>query len=78
MKILIISILVVGLALSGCAGMTQTQQTTLSGGAIGAGAGAALGAIGGNAAMGAAIGGAVGIAGGYLYGKHKEAEANAY
>lgn len=78
MKFLVVSILVVGLALSGCAGMTDTQQRTLSGGAMGAGAGALFGAMGGNAAMGAAIGGAVGAGGGYLYGKHKEAEANAY
>jgi len=28
--------------------------------------------------MGAAIGGGVGLVGGYLYGKHKEAEKEAY
>lgn len=78
MKIMIVLIMVISLSLAGCAGMTQTQQRTLSGGAMGAGAGALFGAMAGNAGMGAAIGGAVGATGGFLYGKHKEAEANAY
>jgi hypothetical protein len=73
-KILMASVLVISLALGGCAGMTPTQQSTLSGGAMGAAGGAVIGAIGGNAALGAAVGGAAGLAGGYLYGKHKEAE----
>lgn len=77
-KMVVVSILVVSLALGGCAGMTPTQQTTLSGAAIGAGAGALFGAMAGNAGLGAAIGGAVGGTGGYLYGKHKEAEGDAY
>lgn len=56
--------------LAGCAGMNQTQQRTLSGGAMGAGAGAAIGAIsGGSAGTGAVVGGAVGALGGYLSGK---------
>jgi hypothetical protein len=67
------------LALStGCAGMSETQQRTLSGGAGGAAAGAVIGAIGGNAGLGAAIGGAAGVAGGFLYGKAKENEDRAY
>jgi osmotically inducible lipoprotein OsmB len=77
-NILTVSVLVVALAFFGCAGMTDTQQRTLSGGAIGAAGGAAIGAMAGNAGMGAAIGGAAGLAGGYLYDKHKEAEADAY
>jgi hypothetical protein len=53
----------------GCAGMSSTQQRTLSGGAIGAAGGAALSAIaGGNAAVGAGVGGAAGALGGYLMG----------
>jgi len=66
------------LSTSGCAGLTDTQQRTLTGGAGGAAAGAAIGAIAGNAGMGAAIGGAAGVVGGFLYGKHKESEAAAY
>ena len=70
-------ILAISLAVAGCAGMSDTQQRTLSGGAIGAGAGAVVGAISGNTALGAAVGAAGGAAGGYLYDryeKNKEAE----
>jgi hypothetical protein len=75
----VIAILVAGaLATSGCAGMSQTEQRTLTGGAGGAAAGAVIGAIAGNAGLGALIGGAVGTTGGFLYGKHKESEENAY
>jgi hypothetical protein len=55
------------LLLSGCAGMSRTEQRVLSGGAIGAASGAALGAItGGSPAVGAAIGGAAGAVGGLI------------
>jgi hypothetical protein len=59
--------------LLGCAGMSETQQRTLSGGAIGAGAGAGIAAIsGGNAWAGAAVGGAAGALTGYIIGEsHK-------
>jgi len=77
-KSLTIALLVGSLGLGGCAGMTQTEQRTLSGGALGAAGGAAIGAMAGNAGMGAAIGGLAGATGGYLYGKHKEAEESAY
>ncbi len=76
--ILTIPVLALALATGGCAGMSDTQQRTMSGAAIGAGGGAIIGAIAGNAGMGAGIGAAAGAAGGYVYGKHKEAEANAY
>ena len=66
------------LATAGCAGMTDTQQRTLTGGAAGAAGGAIIGAIAGDAALGAAIGGGVGLAGGWLYGKHKDSEQAAY
>jgi osmotically inducible lipoprotein OsmB len=57
----------------GCAGMSRTQQTTLSGGAIGATGGAVLGAVaGGNPAAGAAIGGAAGAGMGYIIGEHQQ------
>ena len=66
------------LTLGGCAGMSETQQRTVSGSLIGAGGGAIIGAIAGNAGMGAAIGAGVGATGGFLYGKHQEAEQDAY
>lgn len=79
MKRLIISLLTVCvISLAGCAGMTDTQQRTVTGGLGGAGAGALIGAIAGNAGMGAAIGAGVGTVGGFLFGKHKEAEQRAY
>ncbi|MBF0549855.1 MAG: hypothetical protein HQK60_04915 [Deltaproteobacteria bacterium] len=57
----------------GCSGMTHTQQTTLSGGAIGAAGGAVLGAVvGGSPAVGAVVGGAAGAGVGYLIGEHDE------
>ena len=62
----------------GCANMTPTEQRALSGGAIGAAGGAVIGAIAGSAGTGAAVGGGAGLLGGYLYGKHKEAEQRAY
>jgi len=63
---------------TGCAGMTDTQQRTVTGGLGGAAAGAAIGAMAGNAGMGAAIGAGVGTLGGFLWGKHKESEQRAY
>lgn len=55
--------------ISGCTGMSQREQSTLSGGAIGAGGGAILsGASGGRPAVGAALGGAAGALTGYILG----------
>ncbi len=71
-------VLVFLITLSGCAGMTDTQQRTVTGGLIGAGAGGIIGAIAGNAGLGAAIGAGVGATGGFLYGRHKGAEQEAY
>lgn len=59
--------LVAALGLAGCSGMNNTEQRTLSGGAIGAAVGAAGTAItGGCVWCGAAIGGGVGAAAGYV------------
>jgi len=76
-SISVIAILAISL-LAGCAGMSDTQQRTVTGGLGGAAAGSVIGAMAGNAGMGAAIGAAAGTAGGYLYGKHKESEQRAY
>ena len=72
------AVVVAGALLTGCAGMSQTDQRVLSGGAIGAGGGAVLGAIGGNAGLCAVLGGAAGLAGGYLWDQHKQAEEQSY
>ncbi len=64
-------VLTLGLALplaaTGCSGLNETEQRTLSGGAIGASVGAVGTAVtGGCVACGAALGGAVGAGAGYL------------
>jgi uncharacterized membrane protein len=76
-SILIIAILAV-INLAGCAGMSETQQRTVTGGLGGSATGAVIGAMAGNAGLGAAIGAAAGTTGGFLYGKHKESEQRAY
>jgi hypothetical protein len=65
------------LALAGCAGMSTTEQRTLSGAAIGTGVGAVVGAATGDWAW-AAGGAAVGAASGYLYDQQKQKEQRAY
>lgn len=71
---LIPSLLLIAGSLSGCAGMSDTQQRTLSGTAIGAAGGAAIGAISGHAGTGAAIGAAAGALGGFLYDQHQKSQ----
>jgi uncharacterized membrane protein len=78
MKTIVAAILSLSLACAGCAGMSDTQQRTLSGAAIGTAAGGIIGAVAGNTGMGLAIGAAAGAGSGYLYGKHKETEQAAY
>ncbi|HBT43184.1 MAG TPA: hypothetical protein DEB21_14590 [Rhodospirillaceae bacterium] len=66
-------VLASALVLGGCTGMSDTEQRTVSGGAIGAGVGAVGTALtGGCVSCGAALGGAVGAGAGYLMGKDKE------
>ena len=77
-RAMICILLVATMTVFGCAGMSDTEQRTLSGGAMGAGAGALVGAIAGNTGMGLAIGAATGVAGGYLYGKHEDSKKAAY
>jgi osmotically inducible lipoprotein OsmB len=71
-------VVVVLIAIGGCAGMTETRQRTLTGGAAGAAGGAVIGAIAGNAGLGAAIGAGTGLLGGFLYGQHEESKQEAY
>jgi osmotically inducible lipoprotein OsmB len=71
---LVLALVVVG----GCAGLSPTEQTTLTGGAAGAAGGALIGAIAGNAGLGAAIGAGTGLLGGFLYGEHQQSVHNAY
>jgi uncharacterized membrane protein len=60
-------------ALSACSNMSETQQRTLSGAAIGTAAGVGIGALTGGALLwGAAGGAAVGAAGGYVYDQHEK------
>jgi len=77
-KLLIVIILVVSLALGGCAGMSDTEQRTLSGAAIGTAAGGIIGAIAGDTGIGLAVGAAAGAAGGYLYDHHEKAQKKAH
>jgi hypothetical protein len=75
------TILSIGLAvimLTGCTGMSDTQQRALTGTGIGAAGGAVLGAIGGNAGLGAVAGAGAGLAGGLIYDSVKKNEASAY
>jgi len=65
----LIVILMAAVTLSGCAGMSDTSQRTLTGTAIGA-AGGAL--ITGGSAKGALLGAGVGALGGYAYDQHKK------
>ncbi len=80
LKIRPIAPLVMGatLALTGCAGLSDTQQRTMTGSMGGAAGGAVIGAIAGNAGLGALIGAGAGALGGFAYGKHKESVDRAY
>lgn len=76
-NLIVSAVLCSALALTGCAGMSETEQRTVSGAAIGTAAGAAVGAITGDWAW-AAGGAAVGAASGYLYDRQKQKEKRAY
>ena len=58
--------------------MSDTEQRTLSGAAIGTAAGGVVGAIAGHTGMGLAVGAAAGAAGGYLYDHHEKAKKEAH
>ena len=73
-----LTLAICGLLLTGCAGLTDTQQRAMTGTGIGAAGGAVLGAIGGNAGLGAVAGAAAGLAGGLIYDRTKKNEEAAY
>jgi osmotically inducible lipoprotein OsmB len=72
MKKAVILLVVLGLVMGGCSGMSNTEQRTLSGGAIGASSGALIGWAAGCPACGAAIGGGAGLLGGYAYDQYQK------
>jgi osmotically inducible lipoprotein OsmB len=74
MSKLVILVMVVAIALGGCSGMSNTQQRTLSGGAIGAGGGTLIGWAAGCPACGAAIGGGAGLLAGYAYDRYEKSQ----
>lgn len=71
--VVLAALVAVAAGTSGCAGMTSTQQRTLSGAAIGAAGGALI-----DGSSGALIGAGVGAASGYLWDQHKKSEQRAY
>ena len=64
--------------LSGCSGLSDTQQRALTGTVAGTAGGAVIGAIAGNAGLGAVIGAGAGLAGGLIYDKVKKDEQASY
>ena len=68
-----LTVMLLAASICGCVGMSRQQQSTLSGGAIGAGGGALLGGIsGGSPAVGAVLGGAAGALTGFILGDQGE------
>lgn len=63
------AVALLGLSLTACDGMTDTQRSTATGAGIGAIGGAALGSLSGNAGWGALIGAGVGGVSGYAVGR---------
>jgi len=68
-----VSTLMLALALSACASMSDTQRRAGTGTVAGAAGGAAIGAMAGNAGMGAAIGAGAGLLGGLIYDRNQKA-----
>jgi hypothetical protein len=76
-KLVAVAAVAAGITVAGCAGMSDTQQRTLSGAAIGTAVGAGVGAITGDWAW-AAGGAAVGAATGFLVDQQRQREDEAY
>ena len=66
------------LLLGGCTNMSPSEQSTLSGSAIGALGGAALGSLSGHAGPGALIGASLGAVTGAIAEDNRQADARAY
>ncbi len=73
-KSMALTLIIVAIFMSGCAGMSYTEQRTLSGGAIGAAGGALIGAAAGAPGTGAAVGAGAGLLGGYLYDQYEKSQ----
>jgi osmotically inducible lipoprotein OsmB len=72
-RIAAVIILITFLTTIGCAGMSDQQQRTMSGGLIGAAGGAGIAAIaGGNVGVGMAVGAVAGGVTGYIIGEKKK------
>lgn len=74
-KTRVITVLMAGFIISGCADMSATQKRSGTGALIGAGTGAAIGALAGGgtgAAIGAGAGAALGAGAGYLWSQRME------
>jgi uncharacterized membrane protein YebE (DUF533 family) len=71
-KIILPLIMVGGVTLGGCTGMSDAEQRTLSGTGIGAAGGVVIGALTGHTLTGAAVGAAAGAASGFLYHEYKK------
>ena len=72
------ALVMVGVLFSGCAGLSETEQRTLTGATLGAASGAVFGAIAGDAGLGAGIGAGVGLVGGFLYDQYLKSVRHAY
>lgn len=71
------SVVLLGLGLvllNGCSNLSAREQSTLTGGAIGAAGGAVIGNQFGNPVTGALIGGAAGAATGFFINRHNGSE----
>ena len=77
-KSLVVTVVCAALLLSGCAGMSDTEQRAVSGAGIGAVGGAVIGALSGSTAMGAVIGAGAGLVGGLVVDKVKKDNESAY
>lgn len=60
-------LLLAGLGLAGCAGMSPTEQRVGTGALGGGAVGGVIGSFSGNAGLGALLGAGLGAGGGYLY-----------